>query len=73
MGGEMYRAGKAHLTVEGLWFLEWFNKGVTDPEDLCWCIEFYRGQAGWKPSQALGAMKVAKDYKEALDNVEEKE
>ena len=57
----------AHVTVEGFWFLDWYNKGVTDPEDLCWCMEFYRGQAGWNPTLAQGCMKAAKDYKEWLD------
>ena len=56
----------AHVTVEGFWFLQWYELGVTDAEDLCWCIEFYRGQAGWKPSLAMGALTEARRYREYL-------
>lgn len=52
----------AYLTVEGVWFYRWYEQGVTDPEDLCWLIEFYRGQSGWKPVLAMGAMTAARRY-----------
>lgn len=54
----------AYPSVIGCYLLDWYNRGVTDLEDLRWCLEFYRGVELHSTNLVGFALMEARRYRE---------
>ena len=60
-------------SVAGCYLLEWYNKGVTDLEDLRWCLQFYRGIDFHSTNLVGFALTEARRYREERIRREEQD